>query len=334
MARLNYILIILIVGGVVTIYFSTINVFSISSFTSQITSTINEEPFEQLSPSSLLHLNQTIKRIAAIDRIFLINLPARTDRRTTAIALFQTLHLDIHIVPALHPQSPEVLSRRHRHHRLTQLELACWASHMQLWTHIALTSTSNDSWTLIFEDDVDVEMSMVEIVESFPKEVWAKAEMIYLGYCGNPRGELVFKGRDPYQIHRAVNPSCTHAYAIHSRSLSKLIHLTSVPDEAVDDQIVRFNNQGKLLIYSIHPPLALQRPKTIAHPFDVNPLRKGWAHSIERKFNHLVESWQGVEFMDQLHDSALAHADLFAADQWRRQHEMSRWNVSRSIVKV
>ena len=66
---------------------------------------VDEKPFEQLSPSSLLHLNQTIKRIAAIDRIFIINLPARTDRRTTAIALFQTLHLDIHIVPALHPQS-------------------------------------------------------------------------------------------------------------------------------------------------------------------------------------------------------------------------------------
>ena len=219
-----------------------------------------------------------------------------------------------------------MLSRRHRrHHRLTQLELACWASHMQLWTHIALTSTSNDSWTLIFEDDVDVEMPMVEIVESFPKEVWARAEMIYLGYCGNPRGELVFKGREPYRIHRALHPSCTHAYAIRSATARKLLNLLSSPQQPIDAEIVRLNDEKKLLIYSIHPAVAIQNLRSRS---SIN-LDADHIHDLlRRKLNRLKEWWQDAETAEQLNNSSLSQIDVKRATDWQEKHEGVIWRTT------
>ena len=328
MVRLDCIVTILIIIGVIMIYFGTSNLLSVLLFTSQMMSTLNEKSFAQLSPTSLIHLDQTIKRIAAIDRIFLISLPARVDRRTTSIALFQTLHLDLVIVPALHPQSAEVLSRRHhllRHPRLSPLELACWASHMQLWTHIALTSTSNDSWTLIFEDDVDVEMAIVEIVESFPREVWTRAEMIYLGYCGNPRGELVFKGRDPYQIHRAVNPSCTHAYAIRSATARKLVNLLPSPQQPIDMEIVRLHDEEKLLIFGIHPAIAIQNRRSKS---SINMHEDHFHDLLRRKLNRLKEWWHHAETPEHLNNSTLSQIDVARAKAWQEKHEGVIWRTA------
>ena len=272
--KLHLIMIILIISVLISTYSAVSNVISTNS-AGRFMATIREKPFRKLPSSHFLNLNESIKRIAAIDRIFLINLPTRIDRRTTSIAIFQKLHLNLHIVPAFHPQAAEVLSRLHHlPHHLTHIELACWASHVQLWTHITLTTTNDQSWTLIFEDDVDVELSMVDILQSFPSDMWTKADMMYLGYCGNPRGELLWKGQTHHQIHRAVNPSCTHAYAIRSASASKLIRLVTPPVAAIDDQIVRLHKLEELIIFSIHPPLAIQRKSNVAHPLDVNPPKK------------------------------------------------------------
>ena len=292
-------------------------------------------PFQRLSPSSLLHLNETIKRIAAIEQIYIINLPDREDRRITTIALFQTLHLDAQLVPALDIHSLHVLSRRHLMDtgQITLVELACWASHMQVWMEIA-SSQTNDTWTLIVEDDIDLEMMTVQVLESFPRDLWSRPDMIYLGYCGNPPGRSLFDGIKGYRVHRAINPSCTHAYAIRSNAASRLVRLLSTPLRAVDDELVRLGDQGVLVIFSIHPPLALQQSITSSHPSDVNPSRNTRIYSLTKEFNFVVEWWRGVRFIDQLQDSTLAQANLSSADNWRRLHEGRNWRAQNSNVST
>ena len=289
-------------------------------------------PFKRLCSSSLLHLNQTIKHIAAIRNIYVINLPRRPDRRTTSIALLQALQLDAHIVPALDIYSPQVLSRSHLVYtgQLTLLELACWASHMQIWTEIAAVAAAsgqNETWSLIFEDDIDLETTTVNILRSFPDDLWSQPDMIYLGHCGNPPGPLLYRGLEDYRVHRALNPSCTHAYALRSGAASRLVHLLSTPVRAVDDDIVRLVNAGKLSIFSIHPPLATQQLITFPHPSDVNPPKNTWIYVIKLRINFFVKWWHGVEFVTALKDSALARANLSEADDWREMYESALWLV-------
>lgn len=296
-------------------------------------------PFKRLCSSSLLHLNQTIKHIAAIRNIYVINLPRRQDRRTSSIALLQALHLDAHIVPALDIHSPQVLSRSHLVYtgQLTLLELACWASHMQIWTEIATaaaTSGQNETWSLIFEDDIDLETRTVDILQSLPHDLWSQPDMIYLGHCGNPPGLLLYHGLADYRVHRAFNPSCTHAYALRSRAASRLVHLLSTPVQAVDDAIVRLVNAGKLSIFSIHPPLATQQLITFPHPSDVNPPKNTWIYVIKLRINVFVKWWQGVEFVTALKDSALARANLNEAEDWREMYESALWSVQDRKISI
>jgi GR25 family glycosyltransferase involved in LPS biosynthesis len=289
---------------------------------------IPAHPFVALSTSSFIHVNETIKHIASIDLIYIVNLVSRQHRRTTAIAILQTLHLDAFIVPALDIHSPQVVSRLSlvNRGRLTRLELACWASHMQIWSNIVVSS-HNDSWTLIFEDDVDLEMSSIDILRSFPRFLWEQPDMIYVGHCGNPPGARLFTGAHGYRIHRAINPSCTHAYAIRTRAAARLLRLLSTPTEPIDNGITRLNSDGQLLIYSIHPPLALQQPSLTYHVSDVNPVRHTLPHFFKMKIRMLIEWWQGVERVTRLKDSVLTHINRTTADRWRTAHETYVWTT-------
>ena len=135
----------------------------------------------------MLHIHGHVEHIGPIKQIFIINLPYHSDQRTSSIALMQTLDFDAFIVLAYTVQSPEIVSRISltRHYRITLVELACWASHMQIWTNI-ITSENSNSWTLIFEDDINLEMVTYEVLESLSRDLWNQIGMIYLGYCDNP----------------------------------------------------------------------------------------------------------------------------------------------------
>ena len=329
-ALVLFILLVILIGPWNVLLLSNFSLYRLRKITDPV-------PFPRLSPPSLLHLNQTIKHIAAIQQTYLINLPRRQDRRTTSIALLQTLHLDAHIVPALDIHAPQVLSRIHLVHtgKITLLELACWASHMQIWTEIAATaSPQNDTWSLIFEDDIDLEMMTVNILQSFPDDLWSQPDMIYLGHCGNPPGTLLYRGLLDYRVHRALNPSCTHAYALRSSAAARLVRLLSTPLRAVDDDIAVLGKEGKLLIFSIHPPLARQQSITSSHQSDVNPQKNTWVYGIKTRIDFFVEWWQGVEYWPASKDSALARANLSRADDWRKMHEGALWSVDNPNISV
>ena len=292
-----------------------------------------ETPFKRLTESDLLHIPGSTKQFAAIDRVYLINLPYRVDRRIGSIGLFQTLDLDAYIVPAHGAHSSQVESRSHltKHGVITTMELACWASHMQVWSEIAANRDDN-SWTLIFEDDIDLEWDLVEILKSFPHDLWNTPDLIYLGYCGNPPGALLYNGTRNFRVHRAVYPSCTHAYAIQPRTASKLMQLLASPREAIDNSIVNLVRAGELVAFSIHPPLVLQQSLTSWRPSDVNPVLKSWSYRTRKQSNAIYEWWRGVESVSNLKDSTLARVDFLQADNWRRTNENDFWRSNGTNV--
>ena len=287
----------------------------------------HEVSFEHSSEWTRLRIPGATKQLTAVERIFVINLPNRIDRRTRSIGLFRTLDLDVIIIPAHNTHSPQVRSRIHlmNHGRITLAEIACWASHMQVWLEVA--ARANDTgWTVIFEDDIDLEFHLTDVLQSFPRELWHVPDLIYLGHCGNPPGRFLFNGTRGFRIHEAVNPSCTHAYAIRPQTAATLLQLLSSPRKAVDDEIVALVSAGRLLALSVHPPLAVQEPSTVAHPSDVNLSRPdSWTYRILKRLNHVIEWWRGVQFVDELQDSTLARADFLKADDWRRNHETEFW---------
>ena len=293
----------------------------------------SEVPFTPLAKSALLHVPGSTKQFAAIDRIYLINLPYRVDRRVGSIGLFQTLDLDAYIVPAHGAHSSQIKSRSHltKHGDFSTMELACWASHMQVWSEIAAKGDDH-SWTLVFEDDIDLELDLVDILQSFPRDLWNSPELIYLGYCGNPPGPLLYNGTRNFRVHQAVNPSCTHAYAIQSRTASKLMRLLASPRKAIDDSIVDLVSAGELVAFSMHPPLALQQVITSLRPSDVNPVLTSWSYRMKRQTNAIYEWWRGIEPVANLKDSTLARVDFLQADDWRRTHENDFWRSNGTNV--
>ena len=162
-------------------------------------------------------------------------------------------------------------------------------------------------------------------MQSFSRELWNVPDLIYLGHCGNSPDRFLYNGSADYRIHQAVNPSCTHAYALRPQTAATLIHLLSSPRKAVDDETVDLVSVGRLLALSMHPSLAVQEPITAVHPSDVNPLRSSWTNRILKRLNYLIEWWRGVQFVHTLQDSTLARADFVKADDWRRNEENEFW---------
>jgi len=290
------------------------------------------QPIKALDRSLLFHINGSIKHLGQARPIYIINLPSRSDRRTQAIALIQTIDLEAFIVPAYSVYSPEIrLRNQNRHELFLKLtELACWASHMRVWITIAnyTSSSSNDNiWSLVFEDDIDLEIETPCIMQTFPSSIWNEADLIYLGHCANPPGKLIYQSSEHiYRIHQALHPSCTHAYAIRSSIAEKFVSLLSEPSQPVDISIIELVNKHRLIVYSIHPPLAIQKPVTKTNPSDVNLInRQSFIYRIQFSIYTFIQWWNGVEFYEKLNKSTLKKANLTKAKQWRKIYEKGIW---------
>ena len=295
-------------------------------------STSNPIPVEKsLNRSLLLQINGSIKQLGQAYPIYIINLPSRTDRRTESIALMQTIDLEAFLVPAYSIHSSQIAryNRKRTNLFFTATELACWASHMRVWLAVAqdTSSDNDDRWSVIFEDDIDLEMETVRIVQSFPSSIWTSADLIYLGYCANPPGKLIYQSSTHiHRVHQAIHPSCTHAYAIRTRTARILISSLSSPSQPIDNAIVQLVKEQHLIVYSIHPPLAIQKPVSVNNPSDVNLIdRQSWRYRIQLSIYTFFQWWNGVEITEKLHQSAAERANLTRAKQWRTVHETGIW---------
>ena len=281
-----------------------------------------------LREAQLLRIDGTQRSLGQASPIYIINLSTRLDRRTDSIALMQRLELQAFLAPAYSLHSPAMKQLNHSYFHpffLKSTELACWASHMRLWLTIAKNPQS--PWTLIFEDDIDLELDIVNIMQSFSKAIWNEPDLIYLGHCANPPGQLIDRPiQSNYRIHQALHPSCTHAYAIRSKSVHKLIDLLANPQRPIDDSIVELVDNGLLLAYSVHPPLAVQKDVSKSNPSDVNRIdRQSWRYRVQYSIYTFLQWWNGVEFHEALNQSTLERSNRQEANKWRKLNEQGNW---------
>ena len=286
------------------------------------------QPIEPFDHSSILHITGNQTNLGKISSIYIINLPVRDDRRTESIAIMQALNLDAFIVPAYSVLSKEILSRKQYNLFFKITELACWASHMRIWITIAnTTSCQNNTWSMVFEDDIDLEMMTPQIIQSIPNSIWNQADLIYLGHCANPAGKLIYQSsKYSYRIHQARHPSCTHAYAIRSDTARKLVYLLPNPSKPIDDSLVKLVSSNQLIAYSVHPPLVIQKPVSKDNPSDVNQIdRESWIYYIQFSIYTFVQWLNGVEPHSKLRNSTLKLANFTKAKFWRKKYENGIW---------
>lgn len=311
-----------------------ITIISIILFLKNVPFAIKNHPtfdytqiIKPLDESLLFPIHGHIKYLGEASSIYIINLPSRFDRRIESIALMQTLNLQAFIVPAYSIQSPEIFILNQYRNRffLKLTELACWASHIRTWITIAnhTYSKTNYTWSIIVEDDIDLEIDTPYIMQTFPYSIWNDADLIYLGHCANPPGELIFESsKHIYRIHKAVYPSCTHAYVIRSDTARKLINLISKPLRPIDDSIVKFVHDQRLVAYSIHPPLAIQKLVTKSNPSDVNKInRQSLIYRIQFTIYTFLQWLNGVKPYDKLKKPTLRRANFTKAKYWIETYE-------------
>ncbi|CAG8610252.1 17686_t:CDS:2 [Funneliformis caledonium] len=157
------------------------------------------------------------------DRIYVINIERRTDRRERMTKMLNQLNLDYKFVSAIDSSSSEVDVYYKQHNGyLTRGAIACWLSHLKVYQSI------------------------------FDDRSW---EMLYIGHCSEENL------RDPYKhpnLYVSTRPSCTHAYAISFIGAWVLLNELSNIKEPIDVELVRLIEPGKINSFSIEPPLAAQ----------------------------------------------------------------------------
>ncbi|RHZ73606.1 hypothetical protein Glove_230g204 [Diversispora epigaea] len=189
------------------------------------------------------------------DKIYVLNLKRRSDRREKMSLLLDYFNLEYEFFPAFDANSPEVEKEYQsviKQSKLRKSEIACTLSHLKIYQSII---NNNLKSALIFEDDidleVDIELQINEILPYLPKD-W---EMFYIGHC------CVEDLREPFNyptLFISTRPSCTHAYAVSNIGAQKLLSILVKLNNPLDCVLVDLIEAGKIKSFSVEPPLAVQ----------------------------------------------------------------------------
>ncbi|CAI2185943.1 17959_t:CDS:1 [Funneliformis geosporum] len=148
---------------------------------------------------------------------------------------------------------------------------ACYVSHYKVWELIAHQKYES---ALILEDDVDFEMNISSIVFKVHRDLPVNWEMVYLGHCSN-EGDYFFKfhhwfNKSLYKLFKSNVPVCTHAYAVSSLGVSKILKELIDPKDPIDWALINKIQAGKIISYSLQPSAIVQW-KSSVNPSDVSP---------------------------------------------------------------
>ncbi|KZT38747.1 hypothetical protein SISSUDRAFT_1033120 [Sistotremastrum suecicum HHB10207 ss-3] len=147
---------------------------------------------------------------------------------------------------------------------LTNAMIGCWDSHARLWRKIV---ENGDKVAIIFEDDIDMEFDIEKRIlrmwPALPKD-W---DVVMLGHCWSAEYE-----NQPLPGSIALRPMyhtlCTHAYAVSSTGVRRLIRHARSPDLAysrpVDHVIKDLTLQRRLKTFSVYPQIVIQTKESIS----------------------------------------------------------------------
>ncbi|RUS26534.1 t-SNARE [Jimgerdemannia flammicorona] len=221
------------------------------------------------------------------DRIYVINLAHRTDRKKRMKTLARYLNLNLTFVDALTADDLRI-DKYWVRKGATRAQLACWRSHMHVYQEIV---ANNMTSALILEDDIDMEVDIEKRVFEVTPHLPNDWDVWFLGHCHEQ--ELDDKLGHP-SLQRSYQPQCTHSYVVSQRGAPKLVKMLAQIGKAIDITIRDRIRTGELKAYSVQPPWTTQL-KMKSDPSDVMPGRtSGWTTPMEDsaydriRFEHFI----------------------------------------------
>ena len=275
-------------------------------------------------------------------QIFAINLAFRYDRRDALSLMSLYTNITTTLSPGVREIAKNAVPLPRTPGRLRPEEYAVFRAHANVWRRIVEERLPN---ALVLEDDVDWDVKIKEqiprvmtaaerLTTMHGSEPW---DIIWLGSCGEKSradytqwtiveddeknvaqqnynwveailGAYLPSTPNRRVIQRAVAPECTHGYALSQRGARRLLfHLGQFLDDRLDLAIVDLMDTGRLVGYSVLPPLFVQF-KVTKNPtkdtdagYDVWPVTNwGFTHSTRKALEHwdmrpcLDDAWCGL----------------------------------------
>ncbi|CAG8809853.1 3759_t:CDS:1, partial [Racocetra fulgida] len=133
----------------------------------------------------------------------------------------------------------------------------CYLSHYEIFESII---ENGYEIALIFEDDVDMERNFTDIMTEALHNVPDDWDLLYLGHCGEQKGEYIETNLTVHALHKSLFAQCLHGYAVSAKGTKKLIEKLNIdkPENHVDVDISNLVVAGEITSYSIHPQIVVQ----------------------------------------------------------------------------
>lgn len=130
-------------------------------------------------------------------KIYVVSLPDDHARRERLASLFPLRFADFEIVPAVdgRKSSPFLDTpqcKHNRHRPLTNTEIACARSHLNVYERIVNDSPQRQGFVLILEDDVQGDSAQLDDIEKFMPSLPRKSIVILGGLQGLPRAKQLY----------------------------------------------------------------------------------------------------------------------------------------------
>ena len=204
---------------------------------------------------------QAFQPLEGIDKIFVISLKSRPDRRAHMERMLKHHNLQVEWWDAQTPDSYLVkmyldssrMADEEREHHMRKLEMSCYASHVSIYMEIVRRGYKN---ALILEDDIDIDMDMrsmwADRLDAIKTHSW---DMLFLGYCAQTKLSNI-KG---WNLPKSIG--CTHAYIINSEFAAKFLGTSNHTLKPIDLELADFCTSVKCRAYLANQLLVAQLPR-------------------------------------------------------------------------
>ncbi|RHZ35632.1 glycosyltransferase family 25 protein [endosymbiont GvMRE of Glomus versiforme] len=229
-------------------------------------------------------INSTVsKNTLDFDHIYVINLPSRKDRREMMESLSKYLKLDFDFVDAVPKEDFETLNEY-----LSDLEpqyKACYISHYRLYGDILKRGYRS---SLILEDDVDIELNITDIMNTYIPYLPKDWELFYIGQCGQKEHKNPLNNQtSPFKVYKSESPFCTHAYAVSFLGAQNLLNLLINIKSPIDLELVHYIKKGKISSFTLEPSAIVQW-KSKDNPSDISPEQNQWTYPLKNSTLHFL----------------------------------------------
>ena len=241
--------------------------------------------------------NIEVSRIS-LNKIFVISLSYRLDRRKAVKELFEKRKLNFYFFDAFHLNSYNDLNQYFTRQSLKYLShgsLGCAFSHMKLLEQI---STYHDNeYFIIFEDDIllneNFKLKLNSLIDNYPID----ADMFFLGTRNERKRD--YKFRCNYGYNKTYNSRLgAYAYILNPKNAKKIIELIKPMNllcGGIDTAIGKLIRQNKIKAYQFEQSIVIHDSNSPSNIFNPSAKTKkvhfktncNWPLKIDKEDRHL-----------------------------------------------